>query len=491
MIPILYSESHADADRIDNGLGRLSDCESCTVTEERNGEYTMELEYPINGIHADLLTPNRIIKVMASDKAGIQTFRVARVVPNMTTITVYANHISYDLCFYPVKPFAVHGGTTAGGYIDKIWENSVLSCPFQHIADTTTGIVSWKNATPKSVRAVLGSGDDSFLAKFGGEFEWDNMKVKWHTERGEDSGVSIRYGKNLLSIEQETNISETVCGVLAYWKKSESVVYGDIQYSSNASSFPFLKTCVIDVSGEFSSKPTKSALNLAAQRYITANNVGVPDVSTTVEFYPLQNTEEYARYADLEKVGLCDTVTVLFPALDVKAKAKVVKTVYDTLSERYVSVTLGTIKQTLADTVAGLMGSSMGTSGGGVAGNNMYLMYLNDSPSTSQSSGTLSSVPDISAFNLFYIEVCWSTGYTSHRAGTWVYVPEGSSVIAHPSVNWYENSAVAHVYRQVTINTANSQGSQVSLTTGTRATASGVTDGTSYAIVTAIIATTV
>lgn len=59
---------------------------------------------------------------------------------------------------------------------------------------------------------------------------------------------------------------------------------------------------------------------------------------------------------------------------------------------------------------------------------------IHDSPSTSQSSGALSSVPDISAFNLFYIEVCWSTGYTSHRAGTWVYVPEGSSVIAHPSV---------------------------------------------------------
>ena len=491
MNPILYESSHAHAYSIDNGRGRLTDCISCEVTEERNGEYTLKLEYPVNGIHAELLTPYRIIRALASDKAGLQTFRIDRVVPNMTTITVYANHISYDLSFYPVTPFSVHGGTTAAGYMDAIWNHSVLSCPFLHTADADPEIVVWRNRKPQSVRSILGSGDESFLAKFGGEFEWDNMTVKWLKNRGADNGVTISYGKNLLSIEQDTNIAETVCGVMAYWKNSESVVYGDIQYSSNASSFPFPKTCVIDVSGEYSSKPTKSALNLAAQRYITANNVGVPDVSTTVEFYPLQNTEEYARYADLEKVGLCDTVTVLFPALDVKAKAKVVKTVYDTLSERYVSVTLGTIKKTLADTVAGLMGSSMGTSGGEYAGNNMYLMYLNDSPSTSQSSGALSDVPDISAFNLFYIEACWSTGYTSHRAGTWVYVPEGSSVIAHPSVDWYENSAVAHVYRQVTINTANSQGSQISLGAGNRATASGISESGSYAVVTAIIATTV
>ena len=84
----------------------------------------------------------------------------------------------------------------------------------------------------------------------------------------------------------------------------------------------------------------------------------------------------------------------------------------------------------------------------------------------------------------------WSTGYTSHRAGTWVYVPDGTSVIAHPSVDWTD-SGTAHAYRQVTINKSASAGSQISLGTGNSSTPSGTSSGTGYAIVTTIIGYTV
>lgn len=118
------------------------------------------------------------------------------------------------------------------------------------------------------------------------------------------------------------------------------------------------------------------------------------------------------------------------------------------------------------------------------------VLYRNTSPGTAQSSGALSSVGDISAYNLFFVEVCWSTGYTSHRGGTWVYVPDGTSVIVHPSVDWTDSGA-AHAYRQVTINKSNSAGSQISLGAGNSATPSGTSSGTSYAIVTTIVGYTV
>lgn len=118
------------------------------------------------------------------------------------------------------------------------------------------------------------------------------------------------------------------------------------------------------------------------------------------------------------------------------------------------------------------------------------VLYRNTSPSSSQSSGALSSVGDISAYNLYFVEVCWSTGYTSHRGGTWVYVPDGTSVIAHPSVDWTD-SGTAHAYRQVTIDKSASAGAQISLGTGNSATPSGTSSGTSYAIVTTIIGYTV
>jgi len=118
------------------------------------------------------------------------------------------------------------------------------------------------------------------------------------------------------------------------------------------------------------------------------------------------------------------------------------------------------------------------------------VLYRNSSPSSSQSSGDLSSIGDISAYNLFFIEVCWSTSYTSHRGGTWVYVPDGNAVIAHPSVDWTD-SGTAHAYRQVTINKSASAGAQISLGTGNSSTPSGTSSGTSYAIVTTIVGYTV
>ncbi len=114
------------------------------------------------------------------------------------------------------------------------------------------------------------------------------------------------------------------------------------------------------------------------------------------------------------------------------------------------------------------------------------VLYRNTTPTTAQSSGTLDSVPDVSAYDWIFVEVCWSTSYTSHRAGTWVYVPDGTSVIAHPSVDWTDSGA-AHAYRQVTIDKSASAGSQISLGTGNKANPSGTTEGTSYAVVTTII----
>ena len=67
-------------------------------------------------------------------------------------------------------------------------------------------------------------------------------------------------------------------------------------------------------------------------------------------FEPLWKQPEYA--AVLERVSLCDTVTIRHSVLGITAKAKVIKTVYDTLSEKYVSVTLGNAKSNFINTVS-------------------------------------------------------------------------------------------------------------------------------------------
>jgi phage-related protein len=54
----------------------------------------------------------------------------------------------------------------------------------------------------------------------------------------------------------------------------------------------------------------------------------------------------------LERVSLCDTVTIRHSALGITSKTKVIKTVYDTLSEKYVSITLGNAKANLINSVS-------------------------------------------------------------------------------------------------------------------------------------------
>lgn len=357
MIPILYDANLQDAWTISNGIGRLNDCLSCRVTEERNGEYTLEAEYPLNGIHAEKIATQRIIKARAGDKSDLQCFRIQRITPGMKTMQIYANHVSYDLSFYPVKPFTATV-TRPADALAVLWFNAVNPNPFLVDPElyTLENPATFGTEIPVSTRAMLGGVRGSVLDAFGGEYEWDNRKVIWKRNRGADTGITIRYGKNLMSFSQELNISETVCGILPYYSQEGTVVYGAIQYSDNASSFPFPKTITYDFTGDFAeTAPTVEQLNARAASFVSANNVGTPVVSTDIEFFPLWQLPEYEQFKDLERVGLCDIVTVFFPMLNVRTKAKVVKTVYNTLLERYESVTLGTVRKNLADTVASLM----------------------------------------------------------------------------------------------------------------------------------------
>jgi phage-related protein len=113
------------------------------------------------------------------------------------------------------------------------------------------------------------------------------------------------------------------------------------------------KACIMDFSGKFSENAviTETALRQKATAYANSATLGVPKVSITVSFVQLWQTEEYKNIAPLERVKLCDTVTVRFPSLGVKASAKVIKTVYNVLEEKYESIELGDAKSSLADTL--------------------------------------------------------------------------------------------------------------------------------------------
>jgi len=352
MKPILYDSTEKQFTT--NGIGTLADAVSCTVVEERNGSYELEMEYPLGGVHYDEIRNNRIILAMPSDGQKAQPFRVFKITrPIGGVVKIYAVHLSYDLSGIPVAPFTANDCSSA---LNGLKSNSMIANPFEVWTDIS-GSGKYKQNSPASFRSRLAGTDGSILDSFGkgAELEFDRLTVKVHQNRGRDNGVTIRYGKNLTDLKQQESIENVRTGVIAYWYKEENntqdVIVGEIQYLENHTDYPKENIHVLDCSADFEKKPDKQQLNTRAKQYIKANNIGVPKVSIDVSFIQLWQTEEYKNIVSLERVSLCDTVHVVFEKLGVNAVAKVIKTEFDVLNERYIKITLGEARSSFGEAI--------------------------------------------------------------------------------------------------------------------------------------------
>lgn len=337
-----------------NGLGSLGEAISCIVTEERNGSFELEMVYPVTGKHYNDIEKRSILYVKPNPVDPPQAFRIyAYTKPMDGLVTYQAEHISYDLAGYPVKAFSASSCSQA---FVSLKNSSVISHPFTFWTDKSNA-GSIRVTTPTPTRSVLGGSEDSILEIFGGEYKFNNFEVRLYNHRGMNRGVVIRYGKNLIDIKQEESISEVYTDILPYW-------YGEVDEIptlvtlpeltiATSTAYNFHRILPLDMSSSFQEKPFVVDLREAANEWIKQNDPSTPTASFEVSFAQLEQTEEYANLALLERVELCDEVTVEYPDFGISATAKVTKTVYDVMSESYSSVTLGDIRQTLSGSVSG------------------------------------------------------------------------------------------------------------------------------------------
>lgn len=352
MIPILYKADAVDFSTY--GIGALSECTLCEVTEERNGAFECTLKYPVTGILFAKLKSERLIKAKPNDTSKEQLFRIYRITtPINGIVTIYAQHISYDL----------------SNIAELMWSSAMISpsLAMSRLFTKTATTHNFKCSTdfssakpfsvskPMSVRACLGGSEGSMLDLWGGEYEWDNFKVILHTKRGKDNGVVIEYGKNLTDMEQDNDFTDVYTDILPYAVFSDESTEKVVTLSEVT--LPIVdtplrsKTLIKDFTEFFEDKASinENSLRNKAKNFIKANPLGVETPTLTVAFEPLWKQPEYS--AILERVSLCDTVTIRHSALGITAKSKVIKTVYDALAEKYVSITLGSAKSNFVNTV--------------------------------------------------------------------------------------------------------------------------------------------
>lgn len=328
-----------------NGLGKLSDAASCTVKETRNGAFELTLKYPIEGIHYAEIQQRSIILAKPNPVDLAQPFRVYRISkPINGLVTVYAYHISYDLTGIPVSPYSAASVQAA---LAGFSTNAIAANPFTFWSDmTSSGDFTVKS--PASIRSLL----PTMLEVYGGEYKYDKYTVRLYQQRGVNRGVTIRYGKNLTDLKQDENCSNVYTGVYAYYSGGNGIVETSPKVTPAPGTYDYTRVLPLDLTAEFKEAPTAETLEAAAEQYMSDHNIGVPEVSLNVSFVQLEQTQEYKDLALLERVELCDTVTVIFERLGVNATAQVTSTVYNVLIDAYDSVTIGNVRKNVAMTIA-------------------------------------------------------------------------------------------------------------------------------------------
>lgn len=343
MKPILYASTETAFTTL--GIGVLADAISCYVTEERNGAYELEMVYPVTGQYADQIQPRSLILAKPNYTDQPQPFRVYKIRKSMSghTITVNAEHISYDLTGYTTAPF-VAGDIQAAlsGLVSHCITNN---CPWT-LQSTRATVANFSPDEPGSIRSWMGGRQGSLLDVYGGEWHYDMFTASLETNRGTNNGARILYGKNLITLEQEEECSNLYSHAYPFYKSADgTVVTGSLV---TVASVPYTRVLVLDFTEEYTdaeNPPTSAELTTRATAYVNANNLSVPKVNIKLDFAQLQDIPE--------RVDLCDLVTVYFERFGISAFAECVKATWDVLLDRYSAIELGDMKDTLADTIVG------------------------------------------------------------------------------------------------------------------------------------------
>lgn len=373
-----------------NGLGALAEATSCVVTQAINGAYELKMTYPVTGARYAQIGLRSIIVSPVDPVSNPQPFRVYRITqPLNGIVTIYARHLAYDLAGIVVSPFSansLHGALT--GFVDF----AATACPFTFDTDKSS-TTSFQLQRPTAIWNALSGQEGSLLDVYGGEFEFDGWEVYLHSRRGSDNGVTIAYGKNLTSYQQEMNNAAVYTGVYPFWANEQTTVTLPERVIYASGTYDFQRILSLDLTSQFQEEPTEAQLRTRAEAYMAANNIGVPSVSWKISFALLEQSEEYQRGGGdfdllpgdildgdfqmdgdgvlsgnlsltngiltsgsgrtiLTRVLLGDTVHVRFPVYNVTASARAVSVQYNALLERYDSVTLGSVRANLAETIS-------------------------------------------------------------------------------------------------------------------------------------------
>jgi len=321
-----------------NGLAVLSDAISCTITEELNKDYSLELEYPVD-------TQNKYLNIQGLNiiKAGDkgQFFRIPiqeNIQNNGSSVKVSASHIFYDLNNDYIEDSraenkSVHDALQIALSVNPLF--TVGAC--SDLGPSTAYFVS---ESPTS------SIYNKIISRWGGELYRDNYTVAIKNRIGADNGISVSYGKNLMGLVQRLDYSKLATRIKPIGKDGITIE------SVNGGS----KYLISPIAGDYPNIITKEVKfdNIADVTELKNSGLGLWGYidkvicNYSVNFADLSKTEEYKEFKDLLKLSLGDTVTIKHKTFNVSITARVIKLKTNIITNEITEMELGQFKNTTA-----------------------------------------------------------------------------------------------------------------------------------------------
>lgn len=367
MNPVLYKADERSFRTF--GLGEISDAYKVTVTRERNGNYDLYIKYPVNGHFASVFKVEMKIKADAGKRTKWQTFEINRIVKDSSEhIEIYARHISMRTSDIALKPIVKASKINAETAL-RLWKESLVGDDVFDVSSDiqALGNISWEVDKVGSARKALGGVSGSILDVFGGEYEFDNNLIILHKQMGRKAPTVLEYGRNLLSVEEESLLDGNYTSIYPFARytpssngSSEESHEVLVTLPEHILDSPYLRLyaqrriSLVDFSSKFDDKhpPTAEKLRSLGQSYIKTNNIGAPKISTEVSYVDLSHTLDYQDFGVMEEVELCDIIPLYYPQFDITTTTeKVVKVVYDVYTDSNEEITLGTIGQSLSSSM--------------------------------------------------------------------------------------------------------------------------------------------
>ncbi|RNE46972.1 hypothetical protein FAM8407_01080 [Lacticaseibacillus paracasei] len=327
----------------------LDDISNDIVTWQLNAKFTLTFDYPMFSEHAGDLVAENIVRVPVP--GGKAAFRIAQVIKSMGHLSITAYHVFWDLNddFIADTNIVDKDGQ---GALDQIMRAANYPTGFK-VLSTIGNVTNARLVRMSIIKALLGTDDNSFLNRWGGEFDWQDFSFSVNPRLGKDRGVHFEYAHNLTGYEATKDSSGIITRLLpeGYNGLLLPELYVDSPKLGNyrkpkigTKNYQDIKA--IDetqaTGNQEGAVPVQEAYELlraAAAKEFSESHIDEAQWTYKLNVALLENTEEYKDLSITTTVLPGDTVTITHKLDDIDVRARLTGYTWQPSNHSYLTQT--------------------------------------------------------------------------------------------------------------------------------------------------------